>query len=167
MKKFVIALVSVIVFSSGVFFVSAYSQENNMMMEPNGMMGSMKMCQSMMNSIPQDVIIKTISSQVVSVGEESTVTLLVLDKETGKPLEDANVILHVEKGGPMEGMEDMNMMDMMGKMFQAENIGSGKYLITVNVDEKGYYTMHTHAIPEGNSMMSMMNNHMDVGIIAK
>lgn len=166
MKNFVIALVSVIVFSSGAFFLSAYSEESNSMMMQNGM-DSMNMCQSMMNSIPQDVIIKTISSQVVSVGEESTVILLVLDKETGNPLDDANVILHVEKGGPMEGMEDMNMMDMMGKMFQAENIGSGKYLITVNVDEKGYYTMHTHAIPEGNSMMSMMNNHMDVGIIAK
>jgi hypothetical protein len=27
--------------------------------------------------------------------------------------------------------------------------------------------MHTHGIPEGQSMMSMMNNHMDIGIIAK
>lgn len=164
MKKFVIAFA--IVFSSGIFFLSAYSEENTMMMGSDGM-NSMNMCQSMMNSAPQDVIIKTISSQVVSIGEESTVTLLVLDKETEKPLDDANVILHVEKGGPMEGMEDMNMMDMMGKMFEAENIGSGKYLIRVNVGEKGYYTMHTHAIPQGKSMMSMMNNHMDIGIIAK
>ena len=166
MKKFAIILASIAVLSSGTFFISAYSQENTMMMGSNGM-GSMNMCQSMMNSTPQDVIIKTISSQVVSVGEESTVTLLVLDKETEKPLDDATVILHIEKGGPMEGMDDMNMMDMMGKMFEAENIGSGKYLIKVNVDEKGYYTMHTHAVLKGNSMMSMMNNHMDIGIIAK
>lgn len=166
MKKLVIALASVIVFSSGAFFLSAYSEENTMMMGSNGM-GSMNMCQSMMNSAPQDVKIMAISSQVVSVGEESTVTLLVLDKETEKPLDDATVILHVEKGGPMEGMDNMNMMEMMGRMFEAENIGSGKYLIKVNVDEKGYYTMHTHAIPEGKSMMSMMNNHMDIGIIAR
>ena len=146
--------------------MSAYSEENTMMMESNGM-SSMNMCQSMMNSAPQDVIIKTISSQVVSVGEESTVTLLVLDKETERPLDDATVILNIEKGGPMEGMDDMNMMDMMGKMFEAENIGSGKYQIKVNVDEKGYYTMHTHGIPEEKSMISMMNNHMDIGIIAK
>ena len=52
-------------------------------------------------------------------------------------------------------------------MFKAENIGPGKYVIKMNVDEKGYHTMHTHGIPEGESMMSMMNNHMDVGIIAK
>ena len=166
MKRLGIVLASVIVFSSGAFFMSAYSEESNSMMMQNGM-GSTNMCQSMMNSVPQDVIIKTISSHVVSVGEESTVTLLVLDKKTGEPLDDATVILHIEKGGPMEGMDDMSMMDMMGKMFEAENIGSGKYLIKVNVDEKGYYTMHTHGIPEGKSMMSMMNNHMDVGIIAK
>ena len=92
---------------------------------------------------------------------------MVLDKKTGEPLDDATVILHIEKGGPMEGMYDMNMMDMMEKMFKVENIGSGKYLVKVNVDEKGYYTMHTHSIPEGKSMMSMMNNYMDVGIIAK
>lgn len=167
MKKFAIVIMSVIVFSSGTFFLSAYSEEDKTMMTPNGMMGSMNMCQSMMNSAPQDVTIKTISSQVVSVGEESTVTLLVSDKESDIPIDDVTVILHIEKGGPMEGMEDMNMMDMMGKMFEAENIGSGKYLIKVNADEKGYYTMHTHAIPEGKSMMSMMNNHMDIGVIAK
>ncbi|QLH06339.1 hypothetical protein [Nitrosopumilus ureiphilus] len=163
MKSLGIVLASVIVFFSGAFLLSAYSEESNSMMMQNGM-GSMNMCQSMMNSIPQDVIIKTISSQVVSVDEESTVTLLVLDKETGEPMYNATVILHIEKGGPMEEMDNMNMMDMMGKMFEAENIGSGKYLIKVNVDEKGYHTMHTHGIPEGKSMM---NNHMDIGIIAK
>ena len=164
MKKFVIALVSIIVFSSGAF--SAYSEESKTMMASNGI-GSMNMCESMMNSIPQDVMIKTISSQVVSVGEEFTVTLLVSDKESGIPLDDATVILHIEQGGPMEAMNDMNMMDMMEKMVEAENIGSGKYVIKVTATEKGYYTMHTHAIPDGKSMMSMMNNHMDIGVIAR
>ena len=96
MKTLLIALLTVIVFTSGTFYLSAYSEEDQFMMASNGM-GSMNMCQSMMNSIPQDVIIKTISSQVVSVSEESTVTLLMLDKKTGNPLDDANVILHIEK----------------------------------------------------------------------
>jgi len=67
----------------------------------------------------------------------------------------------------MESMENMSMMDMMGRMFEAENIGDGKYLVKFTPNEKGYYTMHTHAIPPGKSMMSMMQNHMDIGIIAK
>jgi len=136
------------------------------MMSQNNMGGMMGMCQSMMNSIPQDVVIKTTSSQVANVGEESTFTLFVTDKK-GEPLDNANVILHIEKGGPMEGMDGMNMMDMMGKMFKAENIGSGQYQVKFTPTEKVYYTMHTHAIPQGKSMMSMMNNHMDIGIIAK
>lgn len=164
MKNWIIVLI-VVVISGGIFYSSAYSESSqSMMIQTSGMKD---MCKSMMNSIPQDVVIKTISSQVVSVGKESTVTLLVSDKKSGIPLDNANVILHIEKGGPMEGMDNMSMMDMMGKMFEAENIGSGKYVIKVNVDAKGYYTMHTHAIPDGKSMMSMMNNHMDIGIIAK
>ena len=125
MKMVMIVLVTIIVFTSGTFYLSAYSEPNQSMMS-HGMGGMSDMCQSMMNSVPKDVIIKTISSQVVSVGEESTVTLLVVDKETGNPLDDANVILHIEKGGPMEGMDGRTMMDMMGSMFEAENIGSLK-----------------------------------------
>ena len=166
MKILLAVLTALIVFTSSTFYLSAYSESGQSMMTHN-MGGMMDMCKSMMNSIPQDVIIKTISSQMVSVGEESSVTLLVVDKETGNPLDDANVILHIEKGGPMEGMINKTMMDMMGSMLEAENIGSGKYLIKVKADEKGYYTMHTHVIPPGKSMMSMMNNHMDIGIIAK
>ena len=164
MKKLIIVLVSIVVLS-GVFFESAYSEKNNPMMSNN--MGSMmNMCQAMMNSIPQDVIMKTISGQVAKVGHESTITLLVLDKNSGKPMDNANVILHIEKGAPMESMEGKSMMDMMQGMFEAENIGSGKYLVKFTPTQQGYYTMHTHAIPQGKSMMAMMNNHMDIGIIA-
>ncbi|MFB5613214.1 MAG: hypothetical protein ACE5RL_07910, partial [Nitrosarchaeum sp.] len=141
MKILLVILVTIIISTSGTFYLSAYSESNQPMMSQNGMGGMKNMCQTMMNSIPQDVIIKTISSQMVTVGEESTVTLLVVDKETGNPMDDANVILHIEKGGPMEGMEGKTMMDMMGSMFEAENIDDGKYLIKVNVNEKGYYTM--------------------------
>ena len=164
MKVLMIILVTIIVSTSGTFYLSAYSESDQSMMTHN-MGGMMDMCQSMMNSIPQDVVIKTTSSQILKVGEESKITLLVTDK-TGNPLDNADVILHIEEGTQMASM-DMSMMDMMGRMIQAENIGSGQYQIKFTPTEKGYYTMHTHAIPYGKSMMSMMNNHMDIGIIAK
>jgi hypothetical protein len=164
MKKLLATIATVFVLTSGVFFVSAYSEEG---MKPQPSMGSMsEMCQSMMNSVPKDVIIRTTSSQVVNIGNDSMITLLVTDK-AGKPLDNASVILHIEKGAPMESMGSMSMMDMMGRMVQAENLGSGNYQVKFSTSEKGYYTMHTHAIPDRKSMMSMMNNHMDIGIIAK
>ena len=162
MQILLIVLVAIIG-SSGIFYLSTYSESNqSMMTQTSGMMG---MCQSMMNKAPQDVIIKTTSSQIVKIGEESKITLLVTDKN-GEPLNDADVILHIEKGTQMASM-DMSMMDMMGRMIQAENIGSGQYQVKFTATEKGHYTIHTHAIPDGKSMMSMMNNHMDIGIIAK
>lgn len=157
-----IVLATIIVSAGGTFYLSAYPESSPSMMS-HSMGGMMDMCQSMMNSIPQDVIIKTTSSQVAKTGEESKITLLVTDKK-GNPLDNANVILHIED--TMASM-DMSMMDMMGRMIQAENIGSGKYQVKFTPTEKGYYTMHTHAILQGKSMMSMMNNHMDIGIIAK
>ncbi len=167
MKTLMIILVTIIVSTSGTFYISAYSESDQSMMAQNNMGRMMNMCQSMMNSIPQDVVIKTTSSQVAKVGEESKIMLLVVDKKTGTPLDNADVILHIEYGAPMESMDKMSMMDMMGRMFEAENIGSGQYQVKFTPTEKGYYTMHTHAIPQGKSMMSMMNNHMDIGIIAK
>ncbi|MFB5606154.1 MAG: hypothetical protein ACE5R7_07690, partial [Nitrosarchaeum sp.] len=86
MKILLVVLVTIIISTSGTFYLSAYSESNQPMMSQNGMGGMKNMCQTIMNSIPQDVIIKTISSQMVSVGEESTVTLLVVDKETGNPM---------------------------------------------------------------------------------
>jgi len=166
MKILIIILVTIIVSTSGTFYLSAYSESGQPMMSQNNMGGMMGMCQSMMNSIPQDVVIKTTSSQVAKVGEESKFTLLVTDKK-GNPIDNADVILHIEEGAPMESMDKMSMMDMMGRMIQAENIGSGQYQVKFTPTEKGYYTMHTHAIPQGKSMMSMMNNHMDIGIIAR
>ncbi len=168
MRKLMIILITVIVFTGGTFYLSAYSEESGQsMMAQNNMGGTMDMCKSMMNSIPQDVIIKTISSQVAKIGEESRIILLVVDKKTGNPLDNADVILHIEEGAPMASMGKMSMMDMMGRMFEAENIGDGKYLVKFMPTKKGYYTMHTHAIPDGKSMMSMMSNHMDIGIITK
>lgn len=166
MRKLLIALASIFVLSS-VFYLSAYSERGGQLMMSNGMGSMLDMCQTMMNSIPKDVIIKSTSSQVAKAGEEFKITLLVLDKKTGKPLDNAGVILHIEEGAPMESMEGKTMMDMMQGMFEAENIGTGNYEVKFTPTEKGYYTMHTHAIPPGKSMMSMMDNHMDIGIIAK
>ncbi|MGI0002666.1 MAG: hypothetical protein ACRD91_00380 [Nitrosopumilaceae archaeon] len=169
MRKIVIAvLVLVGVFATASAFASMSSDTTNMysMMGSNNMGSMTQMCQTMMNSVPQDVIIKA-TGQVAKVGKESKITVLVFDKKTNKPLDNADVILHIEEGAPMASMDKMTMMDMMERMYKAENIGSGKYLVKFTPTEKGYYTMHTHVIPEGKSMMSMMNNHMDIGIIAK
>ena len=128
------------------------------------MMGSMMgsgMMSGMMDDVPHDVIIKVVSSQKVPSGKQAQIKLLVLDKNTKQPLDDAQVIVGIERGAPM------STMNMIGSMFKAENIGDGKYVVKLTVDESGYYTLHTHVIPAGKSMHSMMNNHMDIGIIAK
>ena len=127
----------------------------NSMMESGGMMSSM------MNQVPKDVVIKMESSHQVTVGEEAQIKLLVLDKNTGNPLTDAKVIVGLEEGAPMSSM------NMIGGMFNTENMGDGTYLVKFKLDSPGYYTLHTHVIPAGKSMHSMMDNHMDIGIIAK
>ncbi len=127
----------------------------NSMMESGGMMSSM------MSDSPKDVIIKVVSSQQVSVGQNSQVTLLVLDRNTGQPITGAQVSIGLEEGAPM------STMNMIGSMFDAEELGEGKYVVKFSVDKPGYYTLHVHVIPSGKSMSSMMRNHMDVGIIAK
>jgi hypothetical protein len=127
----------------------------------SSMMGGSDMMSNMMNRVPQDVTIKILSSHQVPVGKQAQVKLLILDKNTGNPLSNASIIVGIEKGAPMSTME------MTSPMFKAENIGNGKYLVRFTLDEGGYYTMHTHVIPAGKSMYSMMDNHMDIGIFAK
>ena len=127
----------------------------NSMMESGGMMSSM------MSDSPKDVIIKIISSQQVSAGKDSHVTLLVLDRNTEKPMTGAQVSLGLEEGAPM------STMNMIGSMFDAEELGEGKYVAKFSVDKPGYYTLHVHVIPYDKPMNSMMSNHMDVGILAK
>jgi hypothetical protein len=114
-----------------------------------------------MMKAPQDAIIKVESSPIIPVGKESEIKLLVLDKNTQKPMTGAQVIIGIERGAAM------TTMDMMGPMFQAQeqNKGSGLYVITFMPDNKGIYTLHTHVVPPGEPMYSMMNNHMDIGIV--
>ena len=135
------------------------SDDSNQSM--GSMMRSGNMMSGMMSQIPEDVIVKVTSRQTVPAGKETEITLLVLDKETKKPLSDALVIIGIEKGA------SMTTMNMIGHMFQADDIGSGKYIVRFTPDSKGIYTMHTHVIPNGKSMHAMMNNHLDIGIIAK
>lgn len=120
----------------------------------------MQTCSDMMNKAPKNVTISSASSQLVKAGHEATMTLLIKDKETNKPLSDARVPVMIERGPSMSTMD-------MSSMILADLIGQGKYQVKFTPDKKGVYTIHTHVIPEGKSMMSMMNNHMDVGVIAK
>ena len=157
MKKFVIIIMIAlgIVISSSVF--AYYLPADGNMMESS--MNSMMKSGSMMSQIPQDVIVKVTSGQVVKAEKDAKITLLVLDKDTKKQVSDAQVIIGIEKGA------SMSTMNMMGGMFEAQEIGSGKYIVSFRLDEKGHYTMHTHVILDGKSMHSMMQNHLDIGII--
>jgi hypothetical protein len=121
------------------------------------------MMSGLMNEIPKDIIIKVKSSQIIPVGRESEIVLLVLDKSTEKPLRDAQVIIGIERGA------SMTTMDMVGPMFEAieEQTNSSLHLVKFTPDSKGIYTMHVHVIPNGESMHSMMENHLDIGLIAK
>ena len=165
----VFAMVSTFVYLSS-NYLSAYSMMgsdsmSSMMgnMMGGGLMnsGSAMNCNSMMSDVPQDVIIKIKSSQVVAVGKTQSITLLVLDKETKKPLTNAQVVVGIERGAPM------STMNMLGPMFNAENLGNGKYIVKFTLDSPGYYTLHTHVIPVGKSMHAMMYNHEDIGILVK
>lgn len=157
--------ISVAIFLAGVSVAYAIFENSdntsNTMNQNTGMMGGTDMMSGMMSQVTQDVIVKVKSSQKVSVGKEAEIVLLVLDKENEKPLTNAEVIIGIERGS------SMSTMDMMGSMFEAENIGSGKYVVRFSPDSSGIYTMHTHVIPSGKSMHSMMNNHLDIGIIAE
>ena len=123
-------------------------------------MQSNMMC-SMMSQIPEDVMIKVTSPQVIGIDKNAHITIMVFDKKTAEPLVNSRIIVGIERGAPM------TTMDMIGPMFLAEEQGDGKYKINFILDEKGYYTLHTHVIPEGKSMHSMMENHLDIGLIAK
>ena len=167
MRKLVIGAValSVIFTTASAFAYSWFSDyDMNSMMGSNNMssmMGKGNMMSGMMSQVPQDVIVKVTSGQKVSAGKEAKITLLVLDKETKKPLSDAQVIIGIERGA------SMTTMNMMSGMFEAEENGSGKYTIKFTPENIGYYTIHTHVIPKNKSTHSMTQNHLDIGIIAK
>lgn len=167
-KKLIIIAIAILgIFATASAFAYVLSPSGNV--NTNSIMGSQgmgsmmggNMMSGMMSQIPEDVIVKVTSRQTVPTGKEAKITLLVLDKETKKPLSNAQVIIGIEKGA------SMTTMNMVGHMFQADDVGSGKYVVRFTPDSKGIYTMHTHVIPAGKSMYAMMKNHLDIGIIAK
>jgi len=127
-----------------------------------GPMGGMMPSDSMgdmMSQEPQDVIIRMkVPGQKVQVGKEAEIVLLVLDKETNEPLEGLQVVIGIERGSSMSTME------MMGDMFDAEDKGSGEYVVRFTPDREGIYTIHTMVMLPGRSMM---DNHLDFGILAE
>jgi len=132
-----------------------------MMQRMDMLMGNnmMNPTDDMMNQEPQDVIIKMKSpGQKVQMGKEAEIVLVVLDKKTEEPMEDVQVLIGIERGS------SMSTMDMMGDMFDAEDKGSGEYIVRFTPDSEGIYTIHTMVMLPGRSMM---DNHMDFGIIAE
>ena len=111
---------------SGPTHINAFDNNNS----------NMSNMMSVMMKQPQDVIIKLLSNPIVAVAKESEIRLLVLDKETQKPLTGAQVVVGTERG------ETMTTMEMVGPMLKAaEQIkGSGVYEIKFIPDSKGIYT---------------------------
>lgn len=134
---------------------SINSGNDNIMNDMMGTSGMMK--------APKDVIIKGESNPIIPVGKESQIKLLVLDEFTQKPMTGAQVVVGIERGGAM------TTMNMMGPMFQAQEQSNGTvvYLVTFTPNNNGIYTLHTHVIPPGKPMYSMMDNHIDIGIVAQ
>lgn len=109
----------------------------------------------------KDVIIMLESEYEISAGKQSEVSIKVLDKQTNKPMQGAQVIIGIEKGLPMRTME------MTGGMFNADERENGTYAFTFMPESKGYYTVHAHVIPPGKQMHSMMENHADLVIASQ
>ncbi|NIP62682.1 MAG: hypothetical protein GWN01_03570 [Nitrosopumilaceae archaeon] len=163
MKKILYLIVGVIVFSIiGVAYSYSFSNSPatityTQMMEN---METESMTQ-MMRQIPEDVIIKVHSSQTVYQDEKAEIVLQVLDKTSNLPLENADVLVGIEKGASMTSMH------LQGGMFYADSRANGHYIVSFTPTEKGIYTLHVHVVPEGKSMHSMMQNHLDIGIVSK
>lgn len=124
-------------------------------------MGRMMEGGGMQIRAPEDVIISFESEAEVPAGKQTQVVLKVLDRQTNAPMQGAEVIIGIEKGLPM------TTMDMMNRgMFSAEEKGEGIHTFTFTPESQGYYTVHAHVIPPGKHMHSMMENHVDLVIVA-
>lgn len=130
----------------------SFDLQNPMQSMMQGSSGMMTM------QAPKDAIISLESNYEMPTGKQTEVVLKVLDKQTQKPMEGANVIIGIEKGLPM------TTMDMTGSMFSASAIGNGTYTFPFTPQSSGYYTIHAHATPPGKQMHSMMENHVDLVI---
>lgn len=155
----IIAIAAVAV--TAVFAFVALSASGNDGPQPfDGMTGMMEGGRMQMQA-PEDVIILFESDWKVPTGKQSEVVLKVLDKQTNKTMQGAEVIIGIEKGLPMK------TMDMIGGMFNAEERDNGTYAFSFTPESAGYYTIHAHVIPPGDQMHSMMENHADLVIMSE
>jgi hypothetical protein len=126
----------------------------------NGMAAMME-GDTMQMPVSKDVIILLESEYEVAAGKQSQIIIRVLDKLTNEPMHGARVIVGIEKGLPITTME------MAGGMFDAADKGNGTYAFAFTPESEGYYTIHTHVIPPGKQMHSMMENHADLIILSQ
>lgn len=144
-------------------FVAVYATGGGDRPSPfDDMTGMMMEGSEMTMQAPEDVMIFFESESEVPAGKQTQVVLKVLDKETHSPVQGADVVIGIERGLPMTTMEMMS-----DGMFKAEEKGNGVYAFTITPESEGYYTVHTHVIPPGKQMYSMMENHVDFVIIAQ
>jgi hypothetical protein len=155
--------VAVLAIAAAIFAFVALSASGNSPMQPlDGMKGMMMQDGRMqMQQAAEDVMIFLESEGEVPTGNQTEVLLKVVDKQTNTTMQGAEVIIGIEKGLPM------TTMDMIGGMFNADERRDGTYAFNFTPESEGYYTVHTHVIPPGEQMHSMMENHADIVIIAE
>jgi hypothetical protein len=156
--------VAVLAIASAIFAFIALSASRNSPMQPLGGLEGMMMMQGgrmQMQQAAEDIMIFLESEGEVPTGNQTEVLLKVVDKQTNTTMQGAEVIIGIEKGLPM------TTMDMIGGMFSADERRDGTYAFPFTPESKGYYTVHTHVIPPGEQMHSMMENHADIVIIAE
>jgi hypothetical protein len=155
--------VAVLAIAAAIFAFVALSASGNSPMQPLGGMEGMMMQggRMQMQQAAEDIMIFLESEGEVPTGNQTEVLLKVVDKQTNTTMQGADVIIGIEKGLPI------TTMDMIGGMFSADERRDGTYAFPFTPESKGYYTVHTHVIPPGEQMHSMMENHADIVITAE
>jgi FtsP/CotA-like multicopper oxidase with cupredoxin domain len=156
-----IALPAAALAIAAIFAFVALSASGNSLMQPMGGMEGMMQGGMMQMQAAEDVMIFLESEAEVPAGNQTEVVVKVLDKQTNRTMQGAEVIIGIEKGLPM------TTMDMIGGMFSAGERGNDTYAFTFTPESEGYYTVHAHVIPPGEQMHSTMENHADIVIIAE
>jgi hypothetical protein len=157
-----IALSATVLAIAAIFTLIALSASGNSLMQPmGGMEGMMQDGRTQMQQAAEDVMIFLQSEAEASAGNQIEVVLKVVDKQTNKTMQGAEVIIGIEKGLPM------TTMNMIGGMFSADERDNGTYAFNFTPESEGYYTVHAHIIPPGEQMHSMMENHADIVLIAE
>jgi hypothetical protein len=153
-------IIAIAAVAASAFVLFSASGITGNLQQPFDSMTGMMEGERMQMQAPEDVIIFFQSEAEVPAGKQTEVVLKVIDKQTNATMQGAQVTIGIEKGLPMTTMDMMS-----GGMFNAEEKGNGTYAFTFTPDSKGYYTIHTHVIPPGEQMHSMMENHADFVII--